>query len=404
MFGKPKKLVMCQSCRAFVAPGEKVCPHCGLESVPVARAAAGEEASAFFSRLILAINILLFIAITAVEMKNGRGAEALTSGAASPVLVDFGSFIKSLVNQGEWWRFITPNFLHIGLMHVLFNSFALYQIGPLTEELYGSAKFIFIYLITGIVAFIASYFFNIGGAGASGSICGLIGLMAVYGYRQGGGFGKSLMRSMVQWAVLIIIFGFIVGANNVGHVGGLISGALLGFLIKGEHPSTATAAKVWNAVAIFCVVLIAVSFAMVGKNYGAQQERFKQFEVSRNRQQQGAENIITLSRLIRDADKAIHSIPDSANPGDSHQIAKQLREFGEKISAIPSIDEESNSIRNQITDSLNQTALSLDANNKNTAPKTKPIAEMQNLWGERMKIYLDWEDRVIADYGLTKGK
>jgi rhomboid protease GluP len=403
MFGKPKKLVMCQSCRAFVDPGENVCPHCGLESVPVARARAGEEASAFFSMLILAINILLFVAITGVEIKNGRGGEALMNGASSPVLLEFGSFYRGLINLGEWWRFITPNFLHIGLLHVLFNSYALYQVGPLTEEIYGSTKFIFIYLITGIVAWIASYFFNIAGAGASGAICGLIGLMAVYGYRQGGTFGKSLMRSMVQWGLMTIIFGFIVGANNVAHAGGLISGAILGYVIKGEHPRSSTSSKVWNGVAIICVALILVSFAMVGKNYGVQMERMRQFEANRNRQQLGAENIIALSRFVHDADQAIKAIPSAQNPNEARQIAKQLKELSEKVSSLPSIDEESNIIRAQLTSTLNDIAASLAPNNSNTALSTKPYAEIQAAWDNRLKSYLGWEDSVIADYGLVRG-
>ncbi len=400
MFGKPKKLVMCQSCRAFVAPGERVCPHCGLESVPAVRVGTSEEANAFFSLLILAINILLFIAITGVEIKNGRGSEALMSGASSPVLLDFGSFYKGLVNQGEWWRFITPNFLHIGLLHILFNSFALYQIGPLTEELYGSTKFIFIYLITGIVAWVASYFFDIRGAGASGSICGLIGLLAVFGYRQGGSVGKALMRSMVQWAVMTIIFGFVVGANNVAHMGGLISGAALGFLITGEQPTTARTAKVWNGVALLCVALIAISFALVGKNFGAQQERFKQSEVNMNRQQQGAENIIALYQFLRDADSAMRSLPDAQNPEAARSLAKQLKTTSEKISGIPSIDEESNTIRAQITGLLNQAAASLDSKNQNAGNQSKSLAEIQTAWDLLIKNYKKWQDSVLPDYGL----
>ncbi len=370
----------------------------------MAKVSAGEETSSFVSIMLLSINILLFVAITGVEMKNGRGSEALTSGASSPVLLDFGSFYKGLVNQGEWWRFITPNFLHIGLMHVLFNSFALYQVGPLTEELYGSAKFIFIYLITGIFAFVASYFFDIRGAGASGSICGLIGLMAVFGYRQGGSFGKSLMRSMVQWAVMIIIFGFIVGANNVGHMGGLISGALLGFLIKGEQPTTLMATRAWNGTAILCVVLIALSFAMVGKNYGAQQEGFKQFDVNKTRREQGADNLITLSRFIWNADKTINSISASEQPPEARQIAIQLREIAVKISGIPAIDEESNAIRTQITDTLNQVVTSLESSNKNTARQKKPLSEIQNDWSVLFKTYRQWEAKVLPDYGLEYEK
>src|SRR6185436_19765149 len=124
-----------------------------------------------------------------------------------------------------WWRLVTFNFLHIGLMHLLFNSSALYQIGPQVEELYSSQKFVFLYLATGVFSAFASFAFNIGGAGASGSIFGLIGLMVVYGYRQGGSYGKAIMRQMLTWAVIGFFFGMIIGANNVAHAAGFAAGA-----------------------------------------------------------------------------------------------------------------------------------------------------------------------------------
>jgi membrane associated rhomboid family serine protease len=391
MFGKPKKLVMCQACRAFVAPGDRVCPHCGLESVPALRIAATTEAGAFFSMLILGINILLFIAMTAAEMKNGRGAEALMSGASSPVLIDFGSFFRPLVDHGEWWRFITPNFIHIGVIHLLFNCYALYQIGPLTEEIYGSTKFIFIYLVTGIFAWIASYFFNIPGAGASGSICGIIGLMAVFGYRQGGSFGKTLMRSMVQWAAMTILIGFFIRANNVAHIGGLISGALLGLVIKGEHPSTANAAKVWNGLAIICVLLIVGSFALVGKNYGAQGIK-----------QQAQNNILTLSRLVREADKTIKSPPTPQKPSDTQKTAKQLKSISEQISNLPSIDRKSDGLRRELSEVLDEAAAALNSESANSIKTTTPFNEIHLAWQDRINKYLDWEDSIIAEYDLIK--
>src|SRR5437868_1071864 len=169
MFGEKKKLVMCQACRALVDPGDKVCPMCGNQAVPEQRISTAGESGNFVSMLIIGINILIFILMGVVGLKNGRGMDAFISSPTNAVLDDFGSVNSFLISQGEWWRVLTANFLHIGLMHILFNSYSLFYVGPRVEEIYGEQKFIFIYILTGIASMTASYFFHIDGAGASGA-------------------------------------------------------------------------------------------------------------------------------------------------------------------------------------------------------------------------------------------
>ena len=114
----------------------------------------------------------------------------------------------------------------------------------------------FAYVATGIASGIASLLLLPGGtAGASGAIFGLIGLMAVYGYRLGGSFGRALMRQMLIWAGIGIMFGFFIGANNVAHVGGFIAGGALGFVLAPDAPTTASSAVRWNGAAIGCIGL-----------------------------------------------------------------------------------------------------------------------------------------------------
>ena len=223
MFTPKKKLVMCQVCRGLIEASAKTCPLCGRESVPRARlSSAGITTGGnFFSLVILTINIVLFVLMSAAEVRNGGGAEAFLQSASNGVLDDFGALVPSMVRAGQWWRLVTFNFLHIGLMHLMFNSSALFSIGPQVEAIFGSKKFVFAYVATGIASGIASLLFLPGGtAGASGAIFGLIGLMAVYGYRLGGSFGRALTRQMLIWAGIGIMFGFFIGANNVAHVGG----------------------------------------------------------------------------------------------------------------------------------------------------------------------------------------
>src|SRR5262245_36023024 len=140
MFGSRKKLVMCQACRGLIEASIRTCPLCGRDSVPAVRVSDTDrsESPHFISRLFFSINIVLFILMALAELSGGRpGMEAVFEGVKTPVLVDFGGCVPPLISRGEWWRVVTPNFLHLGLIHLIFNSVALYLIGPQVEETYG---------------------------------------------------------------------------------------------------------------------------------------------------------------------------------------------------------------------------------------------------------------------------
>jgi rhomboid protease GluP len=396
MFNERKKLVMCQSCRALVEASASTCPLCGKESVPSLRARAGAAVggSSFISLVILTINILLFVLMALVEVKNGRGGEAFFQSASNAVLDDFGALNPALVAAGQWWRLVTFNFLHIGLMHLLFNSSALYQIGPQVEELYGSQKFVFIYMLTGITSAAASFVFNIGGAGASGAIFGLIGLMAVYGYKLGGSYGKAIMRQMLIWAGIGFMFGVMIGANNVAHASGFFAGAGLAFLINPDAPATSRAALSWNAAAIASILVLVSSFAIAGKDYGSLQERSVQ-----------ARNVILLADRIRDASKAFDgSIPAPDSKPDPHQIAESLKNAATGLDNTPQVDERSTEIRKRIVELINNRASAFDSAGQNETALMLAVTTGLEEASDAFKSYFDWENSVLDKYGLVRGK
>jgi rhomboid protease GluP len=302
MFGGRKKLVMCQACRGLIEASATTCPLCGRDSVPPARARLSEVAGTdhFVSRLVLTINIAIFVMMVVADIRAGGDTSQVLMRPSPGVLYDFGSRLVPLIDMGQWWRLVTPNFIHIGIIHLLFNSFALYQIGPLVEETYGSQKFIFLYLATGLVSNIGSYLFLVNGAGASGSIFGLIGLMAVYGYRQGGPFGRGLMRQMLIWAAFGLMMGFSMSnVDNVGHIGGMVAGAALGFAVRPSEPSTARGALAWNAAAVGSAALVAISFVMVAMNYG------KPLSSLTGLPEERAERLFTYFNHMRDAEEGM---------------------------------------------------------------------------------------------------
>lgn len=404
MFGAKKKFVMCQVCRGLIEASASTCPLCGRESVPPARiSTAGLAASGnFFSLVILTINIALFVLMSVVEVRNGRGADAFLQSASNGVLTDFGALAPWLIRAGQWWRFVTFNFLHIGLMHLMFNSSALFSIGPQVEETFGSQKFAFIYVGTGVASGIASYFFLPSTtAGASGAIFGLIGLMAAYGYRLGGSFGRALMRQMLIWAAIGLVFGFFIRANNVAHVGGFIAGGILGFVLEPEAPGTVRASAFWNATATAFVGVVAISFAMAGKSYGSAQDAEEQAAKKMRR----GDDVILLSNRIRSAQALVFD-QDDLNPAksrDAKDISKDLKAAALGIQNAPEIDSRSDQIRNRLVELLNKRANAFGAVGRDgQAFAAVAFADLESL-SDAFKSYYEWEDSILLEYGLRRG-
>src|SRR5262245_34376599 len=129
MLGTRKKLVMCQACRGLIDPSARTCPLCGRDAVPAPRLQIGDQSGSphFVSRLFFSINIVLFVLMAFVQMKTGGGkVESFFEPANHMILTDFGSCVPSLIREGELWRLVTPNFLHLGLIHLALNSIILF--------------------------------------------------------------------------------------------------------------------------------------------------------------------------------------------------------------------------------------------------------------------------------------
>lgn len=392
MFGKSKKLVMCQACRGLIDSSLRTCPLCGRDSIPdaPARVATRTQNSHFFTMMVLAIMGVIYILTSAVSLNSGASANAIFSGADLPILTDFGAKWLPLIQQGEWWRLVTPIFIHIGILHILFNGFSLYQIGPLVEEAYGSQKFIYIFLITGIMGVVAScvYSPHSPSAGASGAIMGLIGITAVYGHRVGGLAGRNLMRQMVFWTVIVLIYGYAMpGVDNANHIGGLVTGAALGYLIRPEPPTTARTQNIWNVVSIICVVLIAASFAMVGLHYGEGRR---------------TDNIILLDRRIRNLAKVYRSSETWNGPssGDPKKVADQLRSAQADFESVPHIDQQGDAIKQEFVDLARKRADLFDNADKDPNAPVARTAQDEASLDAAYQQYMQWVNSVKDKYGL----
>lgn len=168
--------------------------------------------------IIIGINILMFI---------------YSLFANYDVIAKYG-MSNFFIKQGEYYRLFTCMFLHENVIHILFNMYALYVLGPQIESFFGKWKFLFIYLISGLCGSLLSFTFNIDviSVGASGAIFGLLGSMLYFGYHYRTYLGNVVKSQIIPIIVFNLILGFTLKhVNNFGHIGGLIGGVLTSMIV-----------------------------------------------------------------------------------------------------------------------------------------------------------------------------
>lgn len=151
-------------------------------------------------------------------------------GNDTGVLIEYGANLDVLVKNGEYYRLLTSMFLHFGLLHLFFNMYALYIIGPQVESFFGKTKYLIIYLLSGISGSLLSVAFNVNtvSVGASGAIFGLFGALLYFGYNYRGYLGNVIKSQILPVVIINLIFGFIsTGVDVAGHIGGLIGGIIV---------------------------------------------------------------------------------------------------------------------------------------------------------------------------------
>lgn len=268
----------CAGC-GNLTPADRVdCIHCGWQS-PELLAAQQEAAKrlrfveAVFTRpfqftvILIGINIGVF----ALMWLTG-GVSVMT--ADRDILVAFGAKVNPLIReQHQYWRLVTSMFVHVGLLHLAFNMYALWLIGQQIEQLYGTARFVVLYFACGLVGSVASLFFiNNVSAGASGSIFGLFGVMAAFGFRYRkelpGGLGGEITKRVLPIIAINLIFGFSTKiVDNAAHLGGLLTGVALCLLIPYKRPEEKGAAVGWRVLQILCLAATLVSFVEAFRRY-----------------------------------------------------------------------------------------------------------------------------------------
>ncbi len=263
-------LRMCPHCRAFVPSSERVCTECHeplgrpyAQRVAEGAALAGLVPPTHFTTLIiLLINTGLFAATLLASLK--KSGDVLWS-LDPETLYNFGAkYSPSVLLGKQWWRLLTAGFLHGGVLHILMNSWALYDLGAQVEEAYGTARFLSLYLVSSAVGFLASSFWsNSLSIGASAALFGLIGSMIAYGYQhRGTPLGMMIKTVYARWLIYLLLFSLMPGIDLAAHIGGLAAGFSLAYLAGSPGPR-AHVEWLWRATATLAILATAVSFLFV---------------------------------------------------------------------------------------------------------------------------------------------
>ena len=221
-----------------------------------------------FTYLIIGINLGVFFLMW---LAGGMGV----MGGNDELVVAFGAKVNSLIDaQHHYWRLVTCMFIHIGLLHLLMNNYALWILGQQIEQIYGSARYVFLYLASGLVGSLFSYTFKplAASAGASGAIFGLFGVMAAFAFRYRREIPRALSRDIIRRIIPVIainlLFGFLVSVvDNSAHIGGLIAGAALTLVVPYKRPGEERTGALWRMLQVASLAVIAISFVLAFRSY-----------------------------------------------------------------------------------------------------------------------------------------
>lgn len=238
-------------------PDPKEATSGGKRTVGGLVGAGGALAGCPVTRLLIFVNAVVFVG----EVLAAKSFDALF-GVPEPVLLAFGgNYTAFVVGEGRLELLVTSCFLHLSILHVGFNLYALRQVGPFVERAVGSARFLPMYLASGILGSAASAL--VGwisnperlSAGASGAICGVIGAALVLGGRTQGWRGP-IVRGMGFWLLATFVLGLKIGADNSAHAGGALCGAVVALVWKRGVVYRRTTQR---AIMIVCTAIILAS-------------------------------------------------------------------------------------------------------------------------------------------------
>jgi len=256
-----RRSLLCPNCGLLISVSEERCPYCGLRApgagwrrLPVFKLLADP---ALLVKTVIGVNIGMFalallldprtmgLAFSPFQLLRPSDASLLVLGATGTIPID---------RYHRFWTLVSAGYLHAGLLHIVFNMVALRQLGGVSVREYGCSRMFIIYTVGGVFGFLISYLAGVSlTIGASAGVCGLVGAILYFGKSRGGAYGTALYKQVGMWVLVMFAFGILVpGINNWGHGGGMVGGALLGYLLGYSERKRETAFH--KTLAAVCLV------------------------------------------------------------------------------------------------------------------------------------------------------
>jgi len=269
---------LCPSCGALVGTTATNCYQCGA-STTYSLSAASRTLTRWMPQTspvtyaILSICCLMYVLSLVITLKfsggEGAGGGLMNlGGIATQINYRLGASLPLAEDIGQPWRLITAIFLHGGLLHIGFNMWVLMDIGPMVEELYGSARYFFFFVVTGAAGYLVSSFFGHLSVGASGSLLGLVGILLAATTGRQSMAAQALRSALIRWLVYIGVLGLLMsGTDNAAHAGGLAAGYLLGRLFADRAPADTSERRRADLLGWIAGLAVAASFGFMVFNY-----------------------------------------------------------------------------------------------------------------------------------------
>ena len=428
---------MCRSCGSIVGAGQTECTVCGASSTSSSessnnpRADVPDRETLRFARAVLdrpykfTITLLVVNLFVFLLMWQSSG---LTSSALwefpLPVLLAYGAKLNYYIQtEHQWWRFVTPMFVHVNLPHLLVNMYSLWIVGPYVEKLYGSAKFVVFWVVTGVAGVVGSFLtvrpdlgvssigrflFKLGdvpSAGASGALFGLVGVLFVFGIKFRHELPEGFKRAFGTGMLPIIMINLFIGylgrgfIDNAAHLGGLVSGAALALVVDYRRPGEKSGIAVtWRILQIAAIALVGISFLKTVQHL---RDPMPGSLVAQEAQPSEPQNLAYLryAKAVNDAQEAFVVAIQDKNTSNIDAAVQNLE-------AAPQLDEKAGELRDQLK------ALLLQAkNSKSTAAASPPLAKSKTTPADQLtqeffkwrKEYNQWLKTAARDHnGLSE--
>jgi rhomboid protease GluP len=279
LHSEPKQMrpKLCPACGTLVGASANKCHQCGA-SMTYSFAAASRTLGRWMPQTspvtyaLLTICCVMYGLAIVITMRfqgfEGGGGLMNLGGIATQVNFRLGASLPLQYDVGQPWRLLTAVFLHGGLLHIGFNMWVLMDIGPMVEELYGSARYLFLFVITGVGGYVLSSALGHFSVGASGALLGLVGVLLAATTGRKSLAAQALRSALIRWLIYIAVLGVIMrGTDNAAHFGGLATGYLLGRVMADRTPADVTERKRADLLGWLAGIAVFASFGFMVLNY-----------------------------------------------------------------------------------------------------------------------------------------